>query len=237
MSNQLKIKIDNIEIITAKGKTILETATENGIYIPTLCHFPGVPPKGSCRICTVKVNNRFMTSCSTPVVDGMIIENNIEEIQDFRKSIIELLFISGNHFCPACEKSGNCELQALAYRFKMMAPRFPFFFPKKEVDASSPKIIKEQNRCILCKRCIKTIFDKDGKRYFAYQYRGDKLKVVLDKEMGKTIPDELAKKAMENCPTGSIIYKEQGFTTPIGKRKFDKKPIGSELEFHETKKS
>ena len=229
--NEIKIKIDDKTIVTQKGKTILEAANEHGIYILTLCHFPGVPPKGSCRMCTVKVNQRFMTSCSTPAVDGMIIENVSDDIEDFRKSIIELLFVSGNHFCPACEKSGNCELQALAYRYKMMVPRFPFLFPKKAVDASSPKIIKEQNRCILCKRCIKTIKDKENKRYFAFKYRGNKLEVVLDKKMGKTMPDELARKAMENCPTGSIIYKEQGFIAPIGNRKFDKKPIGSELEY------
>ncbi len=230
MSDTIKIKIDNKEIITTKGKTILEAATDNGIYIPTLCNFPGVAPKGACRVCTVKVNNRFMTSCSTPVADGMIINNNVDEIADFRKSIIELLFVSGNHFCPACEKSGNCELQALAYRFGMLVPRFPFSFPKREVDASSPKIIKEQNRCILCKRCIKTIKDKDGKRYFAFNKRGNNLKVILDEQMGKTIPDKLAKQAMDNCPVGSIIYKGKGFDQPIGKRKYDKEPIGSNIE-------
>jgi [NiFe] hydrogenase diaphorase moiety small subunit len=228
--DKVKIKIDDREVITEKGRTVLEAARENNIFIPTLCHFPGVPPKGSCRLCTVKVNNRFMTSCTTPVVDGMIISNNIDEIEDFRKSIIELLFVSGNHFCPACEKSGNCELQALAYRFKMMVPRFPFMFPKKEVDASAPGIIKEQNRCILCKRCIKTIFDEEGRRYFGFRNRGDKLEVVLDKDMAVTMPDETARKAMENCPTGSIIYKGKGFDEPIGKRKFDRKPIGSEFE-------
>jgi [NiFe] hydrogenase diaphorase moiety small subunit len=230
MAETIKIKIDNKEIVTSKGKTILEAATDNGVYIPTLCHFPGVPPKGSCRLCTVKVNNRFMTSCSTPVADGMTISNNVDEITDFRKSIIELLFVSGNHFCPACEKSGNCELQALAYRFGMLVPRFPFSFPKREVDASSPKIIKEQNRCILCKRCIKTIKDKDGRRYFAFNKRGNNLKVILDEQMGKTMPDKVAKQAMDNCPVGSIIYKGKGFDRPIGERKFDKEPIGSNIE-------
>jgi [NiFe] hydrogenase diaphorase moiety small subunit len=230
MAETIKIKIDNKEIVTSKGKTILEAATDNGVYIPTLCHFPGVPPKGSCRLCTVKVNNRFMTSCSTPVADGMTISNNVDEITDFRKSIIELLFVSGNHFCPACEKSGNCELQALAYRFGMLVPRFPFSFPKREVDASSPKIIKEQNRCILCIRCIKTIKDKDGRRYFAFNKRGNNLKVILDEQMGKTMPDKVAKQAMDNCPVGSIIYKGKGFDRPIGERKFDKEPIGSNIE-------
>jgi len=168
-----------------------------------------------------------MTSCTTPVADGMEIENDTAEINEIRKSIIELLFVSGNHFCPSCEKSGNCELQALAYRYKMMVPRFPYFFPRKPVDASAPKIVKEQNRCIACKRCIKTIKDDKGRRYFAFKNRGQKLEVVLDPILGKEMSDELAKKAMDNCPVGSIIYKELGFVQPIGKRKYDKTPIGS----------
>jgi len=230
MSDQIKIKIDGKEVITAKGKTIVEAARENGIFIPTLCYFEGTDPKACCRICTIKINNRMMTSCTTPVADGMEIENNTDEIVDIRKSIIELLFVSGNHFCPVCEKSGNCELQALAYRFKMMVARFPYSFPRKNIDASNPKLIKEQNRCIACKRCIKTIKDKKGRHYFAYKYRGQKLEVVLDPILGKEINTELAKKAMENCPVGSIIYKELGFVQPIGTRKYDKKPIGSEFE-------
>ena len=172
----------------------------------------------------------MMTSCTTPAVDGMEIENDTPELNDIRKSIIELLFVSGNHFCPACEKSGNCELQALAYRYQMLVPRFPYWFPKKEVDASNEKIIKEQNRCIACKRCIKTIFDEKGRRYFSFKNRGHKLEVVLDSEMGKEMSDEIAKKAMENCPVGSILYKEIGFKVPIEKRKYEKEPIGSKTE-------
>ena len=77
---------------------------------------------------------------------------------------------------------------------------------------------------------MKTIKDEDGKRYYAFKDRGNKLEVVMDEEMSKTIPDELAKQAMENCPVGSIIYKEIGFAEPIGTRKYDKKSIGSEIE-------
>jgi len=122
MNNKIKFKIDGKEIITESGKTVVEAARDNGVYIPTLCNFPGVPPKGSCRMCTIKINNRFMTSCTTPAAAGMEIENDTPEINELRKSIIELLFVSGNHFCPSCEKSGNCELQALAYRYQMMVP-------------------------------------------------------------------------------------------------------------------
>ncbi len=230
LENKIKINLDGKIIYARKGSTIVEAARENGIYIPTFCHFEGTDPKACCRICSVKINNRLMTSCTTPVTAGMEIESNTEELKDFRKSIVELLFVSGNHFCPTCEKSGNCELQALAYRFKMLVPRFPFSFPRKEADASNPKIIKEQNRCIACKRCIKTIHDEQGRHYFAYKNRGQHLEVVLDPVLGASISDALAKRAMENCPVGSILYKGKGFDQPIGTRKYDKQPIGSEIE-------
>ncbi len=229
MNKIIKFKIDGKEIITEEGKTVVEAAHDNGVYIPTLCNLPCVPPKGSCRICTIKINNKFSTSCTIPAAAGMEVENNTNEIIEFRKNIIEMLFVSGNHFCPACEKSGNCELQALAYRYKMMVPRYPFTFPKMEVDASNSKIIKDQNRCVLCQRCIKTIKTENNERYFAFNNRGNKLEVILDSELGKEITDDLAKRAMENCPVGSIIYKEVGFVSPIGTRKFDKEPIGSDI--------
>lgn len=229
MSNLIKFKIDGNDCMAEAGTYIVEAAHQNGIYIPTLCNMPGVKPKGSCRICTVKINGRLMTSCTTPVTDGMEIESNSNEINELRKSIIELLFVSGNHFCPACEKSGNCELQALGYLYQMMVPRFPYDFPKREVDASSPFIIKDQDRCILCKRCIKSVKDEEGRSYFSFHNRGNHLEVVLDKELAAVMTKEKAELAMKNCPVGSIIVKEKGFAVPIGKRKFDKKPIGSDV--------
>jgi [NiFe] hydrogenase diaphorase moiety small subunit len=216
--------------MAARGEFILNAARENGIYIPTLCNYPGVKPKGGCRICTVRVNGRLMTACTTPVAEGMNIENEIKDIVELRRSIIELLFVEGNHFCPACEKSGNCELQALAYRFQMLVPRFPFQFPLRKIDASHPKIIKEQNRCILCKRCIRAIRDENGKSIFAYRRRSSRVEVVVDPKLGKQLTDELAQRAMDVCPVGSIIVKEKGFITPIGERKYDKLPIGSDIE-------
>jgi [NiFe] hydrogenase diaphorase moiety small subunit len=114
----------------------------------------------------------------------------------------------------------------------MMVPRFPYQFPVKEIDASAPLIVKDQNRCILCKRCIRTIKDEQGRSYFAFESRGNKLEVVLDKEMAKTMTAETAELAMKNCPVGSILVKEKGFYQPIGTRKFDQQPIGSEISSH-----
>ena len=230
MSKLVKFKVDEKECMANEGDFLVKAANENHIYIPTLCNLEGVRPKGSCRVCTVKVNGRLMTACTTPVSEGMDIQNEIPELHDLRKSIIELLFIEGNHFCPACEKSGNCELQALAYLLRMMVPRFPYSFPIREVDASNPKIIKEQNRCISCKRCIRSIKDEQGRNIFAMRKRGHKTEIVLDPELGMHLTDELAQKAMNNCPVGSILVKEKGFAIPIGKRKYDIQPIGSEIE-------
>lgn len=230
MSDKIKIIIDGVICETHKGTFIVDAARENGVYIPTLCNIPGVKPRGSCRICSVKVNGRFMTACTTPVAEGMEIENNTPEINEIRKAIIEVLFVEGNHFCPSCEKSGNCMLQALAYRLLMMVPRFPYEFPVREIDASHPKIIKDQNRCILCKRCIKAIKDDEGRSYFAFYRRGHKLRVHLDPEMAVSMTDEKAQEAMDVCPVGSILVREKGYDVPIGQRKYDKFPIGSDIE-------
>ncbi|MCF8364391.1 MAG: (2Fe-2S)-binding protein [Bacteroidales bacterium] len=230
MSTLVKFKIDGVECMAERGTYIVEAARENGIYIPTLCNIRGVKPRGSCRICTVLVNSRPMSACTTPVTDGMEIINDTPEINDTRKSIIEVLFVEGNHFCPSCEKSGNCELQALAYRFQMMVPRFPYIFPNKTVDASNPKIIKDHNRCILCKRCIRAIKTDDGKNVFAFKKRGMKLEIIIDPELGDNFTDELAQKAVEICPVGAILPREKGYQIPIGKRKYDQVVIGSDIE-------
>jgi [NiFe] hydrogenase diaphorase moiety small subunit len=230
MSEKIKFTIDGKECFAEPGQNVLDAATDNGIYIPSLCHMRGVVPAGSCRICNVKIAGRNMTACTTPVEAGMEIENEIPEIQDLRKAIVELLFVEGNHFCPACEKSGNCELQALGYRFLMMVPRFPYEFPLRKPDTAAEKIWLEKNRCIKCKRCVRTILTPDGKHVFSLKKRGHEVEINIDHELAALLSDEEINKAMENCPVGSILRKEKGFDEPIGTRKFDKQAIGSDIE-------
>jgi NADH dehydrogenase/NADH:ubiquinone oxidoreductase subunit G len=98
------------------------------------------------------------------------------------------------------------------------------------------KIIKEQNRCIMCKRCIRAIKDDKGRSIFAYGKRGHKSQVVVDHILAREMSDELAQKAMNICPVGSILVRGKGFEMPIGTRKFDHNPIGSEIEGIETTK-
>lgn len=230
MNDKIKIIIDGKECWTERGKTIIEAAKDNGIYIPSLCHVDGMKPAGSCRVCNVSVNGRNMTACSTPVADGMNIECNSPDLEEMRKAIIEVMFVAGNHFCPACEKSGNCELQALGYRYQMMVPRFPYEFPEKGVNADSTFIYHDRNRCILCKRCVRSVM-KDGKHVFSFNGRGgEHLHVEIDTELASTLTEEEAQAAMDVCPVGAILKKERGYYSPIGERKYDKTPIGSDIE-------
>ncbi len=227
---EITFTIDGKECKGKSGQTIVEAAKANGVYIPTLCHFDGLKPAGTCRICTVKVGGRNMAACTTPIAEGMMVENKVAELEDMRKAIVEMLFVEGNHMCPTCEKSGNCELQALGYRYTMLAPRFPYLWPVRKVDASTPKIYLDRNRCVQCLRCVRGITAPDGKHIFGLVKRSGKANISFDPELAAAMTNEQAQKAMDLCPVGAIIRKEIGFSVPIGKRKFDKKPIGSEIQ-------
>jgi len=229
MLDKIKFIIDGKDGLAEPGQTIYEAAKANGVYIPVLCHFEGLKPVGSCRICSVRVNGRWMASCTQPVIPGMVIENNTPEVEEYRKAIIEMLFVEGNHFCPTCEKSGNCELQALAYRYQIMVPQFPYLFPKKDIEAF-PGFLLEHNRCIQCQRCIRAIQTADGQKIFALKERSKDVRINVDLKLAARMSEEQVQKAMDICPVGAILKKEVGFRIPIGKRKFDHKPIGSELE-------
>ena len=112
----------------------------------------------------------------------------------------------------------------------MMVPRFPYTFPQRKIDATNSKLIKDQNRCILCKRCIRAIHDEKGRALFAYKRRSNRVEISIDPEIGKSLSDETALHAMEVCPVGALLIREKGFDVPIGERKYDKKPIGSDIE-------
>jgi len=228
--SQIKLKIDGKEITAKAGETILDAADRNGIYIPRLCAHPELKPWGSCRVCIVKVNGRAQAACTQPVTEGAVVENNTPELLDVRRVLVEMLFVEGNHICPACEKSGNCELQALAYRLGIASPRFPYMFPKRDLDATHPDILIERNRCILCARCVRASQDVDGKHVFDFAGRGAHKHIVVDAEKLANTDAAVTDKALDVCPVGSLMKKRVGFATPVGQRKYDNTPIGSDIE-------
>jgi len=226
---EIHFTIDGKECLARHGQTIVEAAKDNGVYIPVLCHYEGLKPVGSCRICTVRAAGRYMAACTQPVTEGLAVENSAPDLEDMRRALIEMLFVEGNHFCPACEKSGNCELQALGYRYRMMAPRFPYLWPGRPLLAGAPLLMLERNRCIQCLRCVRGVRAKDGRRIFAAIRRGPQVTIEIDARLGAKLGEDEARRAMDVCPVGAIIKKETGFAVPIGRRKFDHAPIGSEI--------
>lgn len=223
--------IDGHEITAEPGQTILEAADAAGINIPRLCYLKGLTPHGSCRVCIVKANGRLDTSCTLPATKGMVVENDTEEINQYRRDLVDMLFVEGNHICPSCEKSGNCELQGLAYELGIAAPKYPFQFPRRETDASHPDIFLDLNRCILCARCINTSRDLDGKTIFEFVGRGPHKKIAI--RPGANLADtdlDLTDQVVESCPVGTILKKRVGFAIPVGERTYDHDPHPDETD-------
>jgi [NiFe] hydrogenase diaphorase moiety small subunit len=231
MTDKINLTIDGKTIQGEPGQTIMEAARESGVYIPHLCYHKDLVPHGSCRVCTVIANGRAQSACTQPIAEGMIVENDTEQLKQLRQNIIDMLFVEGNHFCMFCEKSGNCELQALAYRLGIAAPKYPYMFPDRDIDASHPDIFIDRNRCILCGRCVRASRDLDGKHVFEFVGRGKDKRVAVNAEANLADTDASATdKAVEVCPTGSLVRKRVGYAVPVGQRMYDHKPIGSEVE-------
>ena len=169
---KLAFKLDGQEVPFTPGQTIMDAALAAGVYIPHLCHNPEYAPHGSCRVCVVGVGQRTVSACTTAAQEGMEVESGTEAIQDLRRAVLEMLFVEGNHVCPACERSGDCQLQAVAYYTGLLTPRFPHFFPQRPLDASHPDFVIDFNRCILCELCVRASRDHDQKRVFAISGRG-----------------------------------------------------------------
>lgn len=230
MSNTFTL--DGKTIPFTEGQTIIQAATAAGVFIPHLCYHPEFKPHGSCKLCTVKVNGRQTASCTMRAAPGMVVESETEEINAERRALTQMLFVEGNHFCPSCEKSGNCQLQATAYHLGMMTPHFDHFFPNRPVDASHPELLLDFNRCILCSLCVRASRDVDGKNVFGLSGRGIQTHLIVNAKSGKLADTDidLSDKATQVCPVGVILRKRKGFQTPIGDRAYDKQPISETVE-------
>ena len=228
MANEFTI--DETPVPFIPGQTILEAAKAAGIYIPHLCFQPDFKRHGGCKMCTVLVNGRTQTACTHKAAVGQEVDVNTPELDAMRRSLVQMLFIEGNHFCPGCEKSGNCQLQALGYEYEMMSPHFVELFPHREVDATHPDVLIDFNRCILCELCVRASRDVDGKEVFAVAGRGLDAKLIINSPTGKLGDSAFAvtDSAAHVCPVGAIIVKRIGFVTAIGDRAYDRDQISAE---------
>jgi len=224
--------LDGDDVPFAPGDTVLQAATRAGRYIPHLCWHPDFPEHGSCRLCSVKVDGRSGAACTVRAAPGQEVQSNTEELNGHRKTLLQMLFVEGNHFCPSCEKSGNCLLQATAYQMGMEGPHFEEFYPDRPVDASHPDIMLDFNRCILCELCVKASHTVDGKDVFAIGGHGIGTHLLVNSESGKLADTTMTldDRAADICPVGVILPKRRGFVIPIGQRRYDAQPVSEQVQ-------
>ncbi len=230
MSDTITLTIDGVEIQAKRGQTIIEAAEAAGVYIPRLCHQKDLKPHGSCRLCTVMVNGKAMASCTQPAAEGMVVENETDQIRNLRRNIIEMLFIEGNHFCMFCEKSGNCELQAQAYRLGVTAPKYPYLFPNRDVDASHPEIFIDRNRCIVCGRCVRRRATWTA-RTCSSSSAAARTSACSERpgEYGRH-ERRRQRQGDERLPRRGAAPQARGYAIPVGQRQYDSEPSGSDIE-------
>jgi [NiFe] hydrogenase diaphorase moiety small subunit len=227
MSAAQTFTLDGRPVEFQDGDTIMDAALRSGVYIPHLCHNPEFEPHGSCRVCVVRADGREVSACTWPASQGLEVESGSERMQAQRRSLLQMLFVEGNHVCPGCEKSGACQLQAVAYYAGMLEPHFTHLFPRRPLDASHPDIVIDFDRCILCELCVRASRDVDGKNVFAVSGRGIGSHLIINAASGRLADSGFSAgdKAAHVCPVGAILHKRRGYDVPIGRRLYDLQPV------------
>lgn len=201
---QLKINGQHVEV--SRGMTILEAARSLGIYIPALCHHKLLTPSGACRICIVEVNGSPVTSCSTPVDDGMEIVTNSPYIEGLRRDLIDLILSDHPYDCMVCQKTGECELQELAYKYGIRDPIFHGERRVYEKKDGNPFIERDMEKCIQCGRCIRICDEIQGVGAIDFAYKGFWTKVCPPFE--RDLDCEFCGQCVMVCPTGALVGRQ-----------------------------
>ncbi len=154
--DMINCKVNGISVSVPKGSTILEAARAAGVEIPTLCYMKDINAIGACRICVVEATGArgLVTACVYPVTEGMEIKTNTEKVQKARKTTLELILSTHDKKCLSCPRSTNCELQKLCVEYGVDETAFEGFKPEYEIDDSALHLVRNNNKCILCRRCV-----------------------------------------------------------------------------------
>lgn len=211
MEELVNITIDNQNVTVPKGITILEAAKKVGIDIPTLCFLKDINEVGDCRMCIVKVEGRrgFATSCIQKVEEGMVIRTNTPEIIEARHVMLDLIISNHNKDCLTCTRMGNCELQALATKFNIQSIEFEGEREEYTIDNLSPSIVRDPNKCILCRRCVATC--KNIQNIGAIDCGNRGFESRISTSYNKSLKDSncvYCGQCIQACPTGALREKE-----------------------------
>lgn len=203
-----KVTINGKMFDVDQTSTILEVATQAGIKIPTLCYLEGLKPMGACRVCLVEVEGAptLAASCSTPVREGMVVRTNSRRVRDARRTVVELMLSEHEGDCQLCARSNDCELRQLAEELGIRTNRYSGEKPGGTVDSSSAALVRDNAKCIKCRRCIQVCSDIQRVGVLSAQFRG------YHTTIGPAFTDSLESVACVQCgqcaavcPVGAII--------------------------------
>lgn len=152
----IKLTINGMQVEAQEGTLVVDAARNAGINIPTLCHFPGRSPLGACRVCLVEIQGArtLAASCSTPITEGMVISTNTKKVRDARKTVVELLLSEHDGDCQICARNEDCELQEIAGELGIKNLRYDGAKTRHHIDAQTPALVRDNAKCIKCRRCV-----------------------------------------------------------------------------------
>lgn len=208
----VNLTINGQAVQAPQGSTILEAARNAGIYIPTLCYHPELRPEGACRLCMVEASGArtLVASCVYPVSDGMVVKTNTTKVREARKTIVELLLTNHPKDCLCCQKSGDCELQKIAADLGVRKLRFEGGERKAHtIDASNPSLVRDQEKCILCGRCIRVC--RDVQKMSVYSFAGRGFDTIVSTAFEHDLKDAACAycgQCASVCPTGAIVERD-----------------------------
>jgi NADH-quinone oxidoreductase subunit G len=205
MKQMPTLTIDNQTITVDSGTTVIQAADRLGIFIPRFCYHPGLSAVGSCRMCLVEIEkiSKLQTACTTPVVDGMVVHTDTEQVLDARRSILEFFLINHPIDCPICDKAGECYLQDYYMAYAPYTSRYKEVrWKKKKVNVLGPTIVMDEERCVLCSRCVRFFEQVTGTQKLGIFGRG--ADSVLSTYPGETLEDLYCGNVVDLCPVGAL---------------------------------
>jgi predicted molibdopterin-dependent oxidoreductase YjgC len=200
----LNVTIDGRDIEVAQGTTVLEAAKELGIVIPTLCHDDRLKPFGACRLCIVEIGGmpKPVTSCTTPVMDNMVVKTQSARLYRLRKTTVELLLSDHPNDCMTCIGTGDCRLQELAYQYGIRENRFAGEMRDHHRVDTNPFVVRQQDKCVMCGLCVRVCEEVQGVGAIGFAERGFEAKVIPP--FGHDLDCEFCGQCVSVCPTGAL---------------------------------
>jgi NADH-quinone oxidoreductase subunit G len=211
-----QLSIDGRDVTVPNGTTVIQAAEKLGIFVPRYCYHPGLSIAGNCRICLVDVEKlpKLQIACNTPVSEGMVVHTKNEKAEDGRRAVLEFLLANHPLDCPVCDQSGECDLQNFYLNFGLYNPRFREQKVKKhKAVALGPHVMLDQERCILCSRCVRFTDEITKTGEFGIFNRGDHAELGI--YPGYELNNRYSANVVDICPVGALTERDFRFKARV----------------------